>query len=247
METLRAHNTRGISVLGIIIAIIILAAMGGSMAVLVATNQEARNEQYFKDQSFATAQGGLEVSLGLISTGINPCDPLNWNLAGDSLVGNTIIVTREDGRIYVTGSKGSATTALSIVDPTPPSEGQVLQVDANHAKDASNGAPPRKLTDITFQLAPGCGQVVTITSLVVSWSPNYGESILQVKFDGANVYDAAGVLSGGTIDITNQSITDANVHLIDFIRWDSDIQNRLYTIQFNFLDGSNKVIEVDTR
>ena len=43
----------------------------------------------------------------------------------------------------------------------------------------------------------------------------------------------------------DETIVDASLHLIDFIRWDSEIQDRVYTIQFNFLDGSNKIIQID--
>lgn len=247
MATSRVHSERGISVLGILVAVMILAAMGSMMAVLVATNQESRIKQLHSDQSFASAQAGLEVTLGLIHNGVNPCDPLSRNLEGDTLLGNSIVVNRANSRIYVAAAKGDASTSVSIVDPIPPSNGQLLQVDTTHAKDASNGAPPRKLIGITFQLAPGCGQAVTITTMTISWLPDTGEKVLQIKFDGANVYDGVGMPSGDTENITDQTIADANVHQVDFIRWDADIQNRLYTIQFNFIDGSNKIITVDTR
>lgn len=250
MATSRVHSERGISVLGIVIAIMILAAMGGAMAMLVASNQETRNQQLFKDQSFASAHGGIEVVLGLIAQGVNPCAPLSSNLLGDSFMGNNIVVTRTNGKIYVVGSKGGASSAISITDPSPPNMGALLTVDTSKAKDASNGAPPKKLIGIEFQLQPGCGGPVVITSMVVSWTPNSGEKVQQIKFDGGNVYSQggnSGALSGQTIDITDTTIADANVHTVDFIRWKEDIQNRLYTIQFNFSDGSNKTVTVDTR
>ncbi len=250
MATLRVHSNRGISVLGILVAVMILAAMGAAMTVLVASNQDARSHQLYVDQSFASAQAGLEMILGLIHSGVNPCDPVSRNLEGDNLVGNSIAVTRLNNRIYVVGAKGDSTTAVSIVDPLPPAQGQLLQTDTSAAKDSSNGAPPAKLIGITFQLMPGCGNPVTITTMTVSWTPDNGEKVDQIKFDGNNVYSVggnAGSPSGSTIDIVDQYIADANVHTVDFIRWDGDIQHRLYTIQFNFADGSNKVITVDTR
>lgn len=249
MEITRAHS-RGFSVLGILIAVSILAAMGAGMAVLVSSNQEARTQQYYSGQAFASAQAGLEVTLGLIYNGVNPCDPLSRSLEGDTLVGNNIVVSRANNRIYVVASKGSATTSVSITDPIPPSQGQYLGVDVTHAQDGSNGAPPGKLTNITFQLVPGCGTNVTITSLTISWEANYGEKVQQIKFDGGNVYSVGGgegSLSGTTIDIVDQTISDANVHSIDFIRWNGNIQNRLYTMVFNFLDGSNKTVSIDLR
>lgn len=250
MATSQVHSERSFSVLGILIAVMILAAMGGSMAVLVATNQETRSHQLYTDQSFASAQAGLEVTLGLIHHGVNPCDPLSRNLEGDNLVGDSITVTRANNRIYVVGAKGDASTAVSIVDPIPPAQGQLLQTDTTAAKDSSNGAPPAKLIGVTFQLMPGCGNPVTITTMTISWDSDMGEKVQQIKFDGNNVYSeggSAGMPSGSTIDIMDQYIADANVHAVDFIRWNGDIQNRLYTIQFNFADGSNKAITVDTR
>lgn len=249
MGTIQAHE-RGISVLGILIAVAVLAAMGTGMAVLVSTNQELRTNQYYSGQAFASAQAGLEVTLGLIYDGVNPCDPLSRSLEGDTLLGDNIVVSRANNRIYVIASKGSASTSVSIIDPIPPSEGQYLTVDVTHSKDSSNGAPPAKLIDIAFQLVPGCGSTVTITSMSVSWEPNNGEKVQQIKFDGNNVYSVGGgdgSVSGATIDIIDQTIADAGLHMVDFIRWNSDIQNRLYTIVFNFADGSNKSVSIDLR
>lgn len=249
MRTIRVHE-RGISVLGILVSIAVLAAMGTGMAVLVSTNQELRTAQYYSGQAFASAQAGLEVTLGLIYHGATPCDPLSRSLEGDTLLGENIVVSRANNRIYVTASKGTAVTSVSIVDPIPPAQGQYLTVDVTHSKDSSNGAPPAKLIDTSFQLVPGCGTTVTITSMAVSWEPNNGEKVQQIKFDGNNVYSVgggAGAVSGTTIDIVDQTIADAGLHMVDFIRWNGDIQNRLYTIVFNFADGSNKSVSIDLR
>ncbi len=245
----RQYN-RGISVLGILIAVIILAAMGTAMAVLVSSNQDMRSQQYYSDQSFASAQAGIELVLGLEHNNVNPCDPIARNLLGDSLLGNSITVNRVSSRIYITGTKGSGTANYSIVDPHPPNNALILLIDTSNAKDASNGAPPKKLIGVTFQLTPGCGGPVTITSMVVSWSPDHDEKVQQIKFDGNNIYNQVGqggAESGDLINTTDVTISDASVHNMDFIRWNNEIQNRLYTIRFNFIDGSNKIVTVDTR
>lgn len=242
--------SKGISVLDVLIAVLILAAMGGVMAVLVSSNQETRTQQYYADQSFASAQAGLELILGLEYNNANPCDPVARNLLGDSLLGNSISVIRANNRIYVTGTKGDGSVNLSIVDPFPPNSALILLIDTSNAQDASNGAPPKKLIGITFQLTPGCGGPVTITSMVITWSPDEDEEVEQIKFDGGNVYVSqgdGGSESGVLIDTTDVTIADANVHNMDFIRWDENIQNRLYTIKFNFADGSFKTVTVDTR
>jgi hypothetical protein len=241
---------RGISLLGALVAVFVLAAMGGVMSVMVATNQETRLHQIYADQSFASAQAGLEVVLALNYNGDGPCNSKDRNLLGDNLAGNSITVSRTNSRIYVTGTEGDASTAISIVDPIPPSSGAMLEIDTSNAKDASNGAPPKKLIDIVFNLLPGCGNPVTITSLTVSWSPDNGEQVQQVKLDGGVVFNLGGqngILSGGLVDIDDVTIADASQHVLDFIRWDSAIQNRLYTIQFNYADGSNAVVTVNTQ
>lgn len=241
------HRERGITVLGVVVAFIILAAMATGMSALVSTNQDLRNTQTYAAQAFASAQAGLELALGLEYGNVNPCDPFSRQLLGDSLLGNSISITRANNRIYVTGVKGTGSTSVSITDPFPPNNAQTFLIDTSNAKDASNGAPPKKLIGITFQLAPGCGNPVTIVSLVISWSPDNDEEVEQIKFDGGNVYNGHGAESGETINITDTTISDASVHTVDFIRWDDDIQNRLYTIRFNFADGSNKTATVDTR
>lgn len=254
---MKIKQSHGISVLGVLVAVSILAAMGAAMGVLVATNQDIRSQQYYADQSFASAQAGLELVLGLEYNNINPCELIARNLLGDSLLGNSISVNRTSGRIYISGTKGSSSTNLSILDPHPPNNALILLIDTSNAKDASNGAPPKKLTGITFQLQPGCGGPVTITSMVVSWTPPPGgddddddNKVQQIKFDGSNIYSATGSggkESGEMINTTDVTIADASVHTMDFIRWKEDIQNRLYTIQFNFIDGSTKTVTVDTR
>lgn len=247
---MQRQGEHGISVLGILIAMAVLAAMGTGMAVMVTTNQEVRSQQVYSAQSFASAQAGLELALGLEADNANPCDPFSRQLLGDSLLGNSITINRVNNRIYVTGTKGSGSSSVSIVDPYPPNSAQMLTIDTSNAKDASNGAPPKKLIGVTFQLAPGCGNPVTITSMVVSWSPEDDEEIMQIKFDGNNIYNTPGndgKESGETINTSDVTISDANVHNMDFIRWDDDIQNRLYTLKFNFADGSNKTVTVDTR
>lgn len=251
MATLRVHKgSRGISVLAALIAINVLAAMGASLAVMVANNQDSRSQQQYADQAFYTTQAGLEFVLGQIYHGGNPCLQLDRALLGSNLLGNTIDIDRTGGKIYVVGTNGPGSVALSITDPIPPSQGQMLNTDTSQAQDSSNGAPPRKLMGVTFQLETGCGVAVTIDTMTVSWDPNNGEHVQQIKFDGDNVFSQGGSngnLSGVLVDIENTVVADANVHTVDFIRWAEDIQQRLYTIVFTMTDNSTKTVTVDLR
>lgn len=247
MKTVR--SSKGMSMLAALVAVTALAAMGGAMAVMVSTNQETRNHQYYSDQSFASAQAGLELARGWIYKGIDPCAPMDRNLSGDSLVGNSVLVSRANGLIYSTGTKGDASNAFSIVDPNPPSQGVMLTIDTSNAKNEGNGLPSKKLVGITFQLAPGCVSSVTITELVISWVPDYGEKVDMVKFDGNVVYGTGSdpaTVSGQVTNIVDQTIVSAGTHVIDFIQWDTRYLNRHHTIRFNFSDGSSKTVTVDT-
>lgn len=242
-----SRYSKGMSLLGALVATLVLAAMGAAMATLVATNQELRSYQYTADQSFASAQAGLEMVLGLIHIGASPCDAMSRNFMGDSQA-NSVVVSRTNNRIYVNATKGNANSAVSIVDPDPPNAGDTLLIDTSGAQDASNGAPPKKLLGVTLQLDTGCGAAVTLTTMVVTWTPEDDEDVEQIKLDNHNIYnDSHGAESGELIDVTDTTINDAAEHEINFIRWGDTIQNRLYTIQFNFNDGSNKIVTVDTR
>lgn len=249
-----SRSSKGMSLLGALVATLVLSAMGAAMATLVATNQELRSYQYTADQSFASAQAGLEMVLGLIHIGASPCDSMSRNFMGDSQA-NSVVVSRTNSRIYINATKGNANSAVSIVDPNPPNEGDTLLIDTSGAQDASNGAPPKKLLGVTLQLDTGCGAAVTLTTMVVTWTPEQGgdddddeERVDQIKLDNLNIYNSSsGAGSGELIDVTDTTINDAAVHDINFIRWNDYIQNRLYTIQFNFNDGSNKIVTVDTR
>lgn len=273
-----SRSSKGTSLLGAIVTILVLAAMGSTMAAMVATNQEVRAHQYTADQAFASTQAGLEVALGLIHNNVSPCASISRNLMGDSSAANSVVVSRTNNKIYVTGSKSDSSTAMSIVDPSPPVQGGMLEVNTTAALDPSNGAPPKKLVGVTFQLGGGCGST-TITSMTNSWTDashddcedehgehhghdddHHGhddecgeggaERVDQIRLDGVNLYTAAtnhGKLSGETADTDDVTISDAGTHTLDFIRWDSDIQDRLYTIKLNFSDGSHKTFTVDTR
>lgn len=245
--TPRRPSEKGMSLLGAIVAVLVLAAMGTAMMILVATNQEMRAHQYTFDQSFSSAQAGLEVVLGMIHSGTAACGSLNRNLSESSLVGDSVTVSRTGGRIYITAVKGDSSTSISIVDPDPPNAGDTILIDTGDAKDSSNGAPPRKLIDVHLQLNAGCGSAVTLTTMVVTWTPDLDEGIQQIKLDGGNIYSGAARESGEGINVTDTTISDAGVHTIDFVRWNGDIQNRLYTLRFNFSDGSSKTATVDTR
>lgn len=239
------RSSKGMSLLGALVAMLVLAAMGASMATLVATNQVTRSLQYTADQSFSSAQSALEVVLGYIHSGANPCSYVDRDF---DFAGSDINVNRANGRIYVTADNGGSNTAVSIVDPDPSNAGDTLLIDTGSAQDASNGAPPKKLIGVILQLDPGCGTAVTLTSMVVTWTPEYGEDVEQIKLDNLNIYNSSeGAESGELIDVTDTTINDAGEHPINFIRWGDTIQNRLYTIQFNFSDGSNKVVTVDTQ
>ncbi len=109
-------NKKGFTILGVVIAIGILAAFGASMTLMVATNQRTRSQVLYMDQAFASAQAGFEFALRQILVSGSVATSFTRHLAN----GGVIAITRTGGLIKITVTQGTATAAYQITDPVPP-------------------------------------------------------------------------------------------------------------------------------
>lgn len=105
-------NKRGFTLLGVVIAIAILAAFGASMTLMVAANQRTRAQVLSMDQGFGSVQAGFEFTLRQILVSGSTATSFTRNLAR-----GTITITRSGGLIRVTATQGSATAAYQIEEP----------------------------------------------------------------------------------------------------------------------------------
>lgn len=105
-------NKQAFAVLGVVIAIGILAAMSTAMAMLNATNQVTRNRRLYTDQAFFSTQAGFEFALRKKLVELSAETSFTRHL-----VSGTITITRTGGLIMVTATKGDGTAAYQITDP----------------------------------------------------------------------------------------------------------------------------------
>lgn len=236
LSTYALTDLRGFTVLGVVIAVGILAAMGAGMAVLVATNQSTRTQQLYIDQSFYSTHAGLEFALGQIVNNGEQSVSITRQLLSD-----TITVTRTGSNINVTGVKGTGSASYRITDPSPPSQSNCLTVNT-----ASAAVSTTDLTGIVLSRSGSCSQAITIATMTVSWQPNNSENLRTIRIDGSDVYsDVTGQGSGTTFNITDVTINDALSHPMNFLRWSADVTNHNFTLTFNMSDGSQRTSTVN--
>lgn len=227
---------RGFTVLGVLIAIGILSAMGAGMAVMIATNQSTRTQQLYMDQAFYNSQAGLEFALGQILDSGSSSTSFSRDFGGE-----TIAVTRASNLIEVSTSKWQASANYSITDPNPPTAAACLDVD-----QSSKAVSTVNVTGLVLSRNASCTDSLTIQTMTLTWQPDNSETIRRIRIDGSNVYNSGtGQASGTTVDITDKTISDYSNHTINFLRWNTTITNHDFILVFNMSDGSSKTVNVD--
>src|SRR3989338_6231768 len=204
-------NKSGFTLLGVVIALLILAAIGTVMTRLVATNQFTRIQQVQSNQAFYSSHAGFEFVLREILANSSTETSFTRHFLGEP-----ITVTRSNGIVNVTGVKGEGQAMYRMADPNPPVGGNCLDVDATHAEDGmSGGVPNREIQGIVLRRRVGCIDPILIQSITVSWVP-VGSSLLQrITIDGNRIYNTSGLPSGSNFDITDVTIADNNPHPIN--------------------------------
>lgn len=112
---MKRFGKKGISALGTLVAVMLLAAFGSGVIMMTATNQVTRNQVLYMEQSFYSAQAAFAHALWQINQGGNP-NPIPTR----QFKGTTLVINRTGGEIQVQTSFGDAISSLAITDPNPP-------------------------------------------------------------------------------------------------------------------------------
>lgn len=240
------RNRDGFAILGIVITILILAALGTGLAQWAASNQKSRTEQWQMAQATYANHGALEYALKL-------------SLGGDTgtsytrhLANTTMTITRANNLIKanVLGQDGTSAN-YQITDPNPPEEdgGQAacLKIDTSTGHLSTDFY---KIQDIGVRRDPSCSPskhpTITIVSMSISWQPNFGEVLNRIQFDGLPIeYSGPSRPSGSLFDFGANDFTfsDSGNHTLDNIRWESQMKNHDFFLTFNMVDGTSKIVE----
>ncbi len=221
-------SERGVTVIAALIGILILGALGASMAYLVASNQQTRVAQVTGDQATYSVAAGIEFALGQVITDGSQSTSFSRRFSGE-----TINISRAASRIVVSGVEGDAVESRSIVDPVPPDASNCLIVDISGVSVSGTS-----MTGVTLSRDAGCSLPVIIDSMNgTSWVPNDGETISSVRIDGTLRFSGAAP-SGGNVPLTPLvNINDALSHPVNSIIWNQTITYHNFVLVFNFKYG----------
>lgn len=112
---MKRFGKKGISALGTLVAVMLLAAFGSGVIMMTATNQVTRNQVLYMEQSFYSAQAAFAHALWQINHGGDP-NPIPTR----QFKGTTLTLTRTGNEIRALTSFGDASSSLAITDPNPP-------------------------------------------------------------------------------------------------------------------------------
>lgn len=225
---------KGISIVGAVFTLLILAVFGASVVTLVSSDHESRRRMIEKEQAFYSAQAGLEYAVHEINYGGYP---VQTNKAiGEGRF--TVLIDYPSHNVSVTGISGDTNKVHQITKN--PMGADCLVVNT---VGASLGGVKTDLQGITLQKI--CLNAITIASIVVSWSNPAGEKVTKVTIDNNILYNnVTGTASGIPIDIADFSMSDSATHTINLIQFSSGMSNKPITITFNLSDTSYKTVSV---
>jgi hypothetical protein len=224
---------KGISLLGAVFTLLILAIFGAAIVVLVSTDQQTRRIHLEKEMAFYESQAGLEYAMREIKYGGYP------------------IVTNKP--LY----RGSFTTAINYAQHLIFSTGTVGDLNQTHQitmnqmggdcininNDQATVVGPNKTDIKAITLKKTCNYLITVDKIQLSWDPDGNERVTQIKIENTKVYDdPIGAPSGQVIDIPDYTLSNGNAHQINLLQFTNNMLNKTLTITLYLTDTSYKTL-----
>ena len=154
----------------------------------------------------------------------------------DYLQFNNSIVSGTEFTLTFTMADGNTKSAIFTV--TEATEADCLSVSTS-ATDYNNNSTRLRKIDLTNT----CGSNIRWDETNISWTPlTPARQMNRIRFDGSNIYTGPAVNSGVTVNNTNATIGGGQTDRINYIRFNSSMSGRTYTIQFIMRDASVKTI-----
>lgn len=201
---------RGISIIGAVFTLLVLAIFGAAIVALVTADSESRFRQTGKEQAFYEVQAGLEYAVHEINNGGYPV--VTNKALGRGSFSNTVDFANH--YVFSTGTSGEISKTHQIT--VNPMGGDCITVDPSG--ETLSGPSKTDLSGIT--ITKTCLNAVTIDRMMMSWTPNGSERITKVTLDGVEVYDnVTGMASGGSIDLTDYSISNSSTHYLTLVQF----------------------------
>lgn len=187
------RDSRGMSIIGTMLTLIVLGVMGATIVGLVATEQETRKLCLWRERAFYSVQAGLEYVLREINQGGYPI--VTDKQFADATF--TSSIDPDPRKITVTGEAGDAARTHSITTDLLAKDCAAI----NASGAALGGSYQNELTGIVVNQT--CLMAVNMDKMTISWTPSYG-TVRRIRINGQDVYDeSVGLESGQQIDITD--------------------------------------------
>jgi hypothetical protein len=236
-------NSKGISILFLVIAMLLMVTIGYVFSYLIPTKQKSVIFPIYSTQAFFIAQSGVEY-------GIRYCSDRGWRRASDgapsrldlSRLNNAPDNQRNLGNggftIYYQNTTGTYSAATDILTST----GQITGSSENRVIRVSNFSPFLRLVFDSGSLAPcWClgtrrarfyfrnvrGTPVTLTGFAASWDSSIipAPTITQITLDGviryAGSYASDPDLSPAQVFSANETV-NSNEQITVVVRWSGD-------------------------
>lgn len=227
-------NDKGVSILGAVLTLFILAIFGAAIVSLTSTEQEIRRRHIEKEQAFYEAMAGLEYAVREVVNGGYP-------VVTNKVLGRGSFTTTIDPSQHIvrsTGTSGDVTKSYQITMNNL--GGDCLNIN----NDQMTVVGPNKTDMKANTIKKLCNNALTIDKFQFTWSPNNGEKVTLIKVENNTVFNnVAGAGSGEVIDIPDYTITGGVAHQINLIQFTNNMLNKQFTMTIYLSDTSYKSLQ----
>lgn len=233
MKTFSDQN--GVSSIAAALTLLILAAFGGVLTYMVAAGSVGRMNHVSQLQALYVTQAGIEWAVKRVYDQQNEIvDP-----PGISFANGTFTVARSGRTLTVTGTVGNAVRAHRVDSPT---EADCTDIDTSNV---NLGANDTRIQQIQFRKI--CLTTTTIVQMQLSWLPNNGERLTEIRIESTTVYtNPAGATSGTLLETADYVMTGPNTNVINRIQFNADMEDKDVTLSFIMADSSVKTVTFET-
>lgn len=232
---MKIFNNSGISTLAAALTLLILAAFGAVLTYLVAAGSVGRMNHVSQLQALYVVQAGIEYAVKRVYDQQNEI----VNPPGISFTNGTFTVARAGRTLTITGTVGEAVRVHRVDSPT---EADCILIDTSNINLTHSG---ERITQVNFRKI--CLATITIAQMQLSWLPNNGERLNEIRIESQTVYtNPLGAPSGTLLETVDYSMTNPNNNVINWFEFDSDMEDKNVTLSFIMGDGTTKTVTFET-
>jgi hypothetical protein len=243
-------NSKGISVLFLIIAMLLMVTIGYVFSYLIPTKQKSISFTISSNQVFFIAQSGVEYAiryatdqgwttpvslLGLNGPGVNQRNlgrggfTISYDSTTDKLTSIGVVPNASERRIIVSTFTSFVSKPLILVNPAP------------------CWVNPR--TAVRFYIQNVGSAVITLTAFSASWSQPPTRSLTSISTDGVQKFGGTYSSGSGIQNFTppgNTEVINPNQTVMVNVVWDGNISpNSITTISFYNSAGEQYIFNLD--